>query len=427
MDQAADLLSANSEAYFKQFDIASEARELGNAIDVDLGEAWAEVHKRGGVHKGTPRELIGVAPFNPYVDERETYTLTSFRACAHALRDNKVFSSQAYMETIVFKSMGETIINMVGAEHRNLRAVAQPHFLQPRAADWWRPNWIGDLTATLLDRLTTMDRADLNLELCARLPIHTIIRGIGVDAQQALDFRANLLRSIGQRGGTPEEMAAAPGEVRRMLGEVIQLRRAQPREDLISKLLEGRLQVGDEERGLTDEEIVAYCQLVFLAGSATTWRQLGIAIVALLKNRAFWDACLADRSLVPQAVEEAARWHGTQQIFPRLVTEDVEMDGVLIPEGARVFVAAGAANRDPQRWDNPGKYDIFREAKPHLGFGMGPHICLGMHVAKEEMVTALNGLMDRFPEMRLDPDAPEPEIIGAMEQRGASHVRVVLR
>ncbi|MCB2048503.1 MAG: cytochrome P450 [Novosphingobium sp.] len=426
MSENANLLGADSDTYFEQFDVANEAREIGNAIDLDLGEAWAELHRRGEVHKGTPRALVGAPEFGAYDVERDSYTLTSYKACARALRDNRTFSSAAYLDTVVFRSMGPTIISMIGGEHRNLRAVAQPHFVQPRASDWWRPNWIEGLVNTLLDRLVPMERADLNLDLCARLPIHTIIRGLGVDGDQALRFRSNLLRSIGQRGGTPEEMMAAPGEVKRLLREVIDARRTAPKEDLISKLIAGRLEGEGGERELSDDDIVAYCQLIFLAGSATTWRQLGIALVALLRDRTNWEACLADRSLIPQAIEEAARWHGTQQLFPRTTTEDVEMGGVTIPAGSRVFVVAGAANRDPERWDRPGEYDIHREAKPHLGFGMGPHICLGMHVAKEEMVSALNGLMDRFPNLRLDPAAPEPELIGAMEQRGASHVRVLL-
>jgi cytochrome P450 len=166
--------------------------------------------------------------------------------------------------------------------------------------------------------------------------------------------------------------------------------------------------------------------LIILAGAATTWRQLGITIFALMQHYPFWEACRDDRSLIPQAVEEAARWHATQQVFPRIATQDTEVEGMAIPKGARVFICTGAANRDPERWERPEEYDIFRTYQAHMGFGQGAHICLGMHVAKEEMVTALNGLMDRFPNMRPDPDAPPMQVIGAMEQRGMSHVRVLL-
>jgi cytochrome P450 len=84
----------------------------------------------------------------------------------------------------------------------------------------------------------------------------------------------------------------------------------------------------------------------------------------------------------------------------------------------------GAGNRDPARWENPDVYDLFRPYQSHLGFGMGPHRCLGMEVALQEMITAVNGLIDRFPNMRLDPQAPAPQILGGLHQRGMSTVPV---
>ena len=109
------------------------------------------------------------------------------------------------------------------------------------------------------------------------------------------------------------------------------------------------------------------------------------------------------------------------------MTDDVELHGVTVPRGARVDMCLGAANRDPARWDNPDAYDPMRPVQNHLGFGMGPHRCLGMEVAIQEMVTALNGLMDRFPNMRLDPNAPTPEVVGGLHQRGMTAVPVRLQ
>src|SRR5262249_41438922 len=139
-------------------------------------------------------------------------------------------------------------------------------------------------------------------------------------------------------------------------------------------------------RKMTDDEVFGYCRLIMLAGGGTTWRQLGITIVALLRDYRFWEACRDDRSLIERAVEESARWMPTDPTFPRLVTEDVEVEGVVIPAGARVDLCLGSANRDPARWDNPEAFDLFRAPQTQLGFGMGPHRCLGMEVAKQEMV-----------------------------------------
>ena len=95
-----------------------------------------------------------------------------------------------------------------------------------------------------------------------------------------------------------------------------------------------------------------------------------------------------------------------------------------IPAGARVDMCLGAANRDESRWDRPDVYDPFRLRQAHLGFGMGPHRCLGMEVAKQEMVVAINRLMDRFPSMTLDDQAPSPALLGGLHQRGYSSVPV---
>jgi cytochrome P450 len=106
---------------------------------------------------------------------------------------------------------------------------------------------------------------------------------------------------------------------------------------------------------------------------------------------------------------------------------DVEVEGVSIAAGSRVDLCLGAANRDPQRWENPDAYDMFRPAQTHIGFAIGPHQCLGMNVAKQEMITALNGLMDRFANLHLDPDAPAPRLLGGLEQRGMSALPVRLQ
>jgi cytochrome P450 len=259
--------------------------------------------------------------------------------------------------------------------------------------------------------------------------VHVVTRGIGMSGDDALTFREYLMRgTVGSRGLSTAEKTHALGEVNRMLKELIGARRAQPGDDVVSGLIQCELQLPDGSSGkLTDEEIFSYCRLIMLAGGGTTWRQLGITLHALLTNYHFWEACRNDRRFLEPAIEESLRWRPTDPTFPRLVTQDVDIGGVAIPAGARVDVCLGAANRDPTRWDNPNVYDLFRPAKYHLGFGVGPHLCLGMNVARQEMITALNVLMDRFPNMHLDPNAPAPQVVGGLEQRGVSAVPVRFR
>ena len=131
-----------------------------------------------------------------------------------------------------------------------------------------------------------------------------------------------------------------------------------------------------------------------------------------------------DRSLLRNAIEESVRWNATDPMFSRWVAEDTTMAGVDIPAGAVVHLCLGAANRDPSRWEHPDVYDLHRRPQTGLGFGGGPHICLGMHVARAEMFTAISALLDRLPRLRLDPDAEPPSIIGLYE-RGPTEINVV--
>jgi cytochrome P450 len=111
-------------------------------------------------------------------------------------------------------------------------------------------------------------------------------------------------------------------------------------------------------------------------------------------------------------------------MFSRFAAHDTELAGVPIPAGSVVHMCFGAANRDPARWPDPDTYDIRRTLRPSLGFGGGPHICLGMHVARAEMHTAINALLDRLPNLRLDPGQPPPQIIG-MYERGPTEIPVL--
>src|SRR3546814_185503 len=216
---------------------------------------------------------------------------------------------------------------MVGDEHRRYRNVVQPMFLRPKVASWWKTSLIDDAVATLLDRVVGRDACDLNMELCARLPMHVVTRGIVMSGEAALTFREHLLRGANHHAPI-EERAKAQGEVARMLRALIAERRAEPRDDVISGLIHNDFRESDSStRKLGDDEIFGYCRLIMLAGGGTTWRQLGITIYALLSNYEYWQACRDDRSLIDSAIHESLRWCPTDPIFPRLVTRDTEEIG----------------------------------------------------------------------------------------------------
>jgi cytochrome P450 len=419
-------LTADDARYREIFDVAKEAAQHGEVYG-DLTPALNALRDRAPVMAGSLRELLKLPLLHGhYSSPRPHYSLLTFKLCERAFRDNKLFSSEVYRESPGVQTLGHTILEMVGDEHLRYRRVVQPMFVRPKAQTWWKRNWIEESVNTLLDNLKGRTHADLNQELCARLPMHVVTRGIGMRGDAALTFREHLLR--GFRNDDQEARKHSLGEVSRMLRELITERRAEPADDVVSGLIANDFKLADGgTRKLTDEEIFGYCRLIMLAGGGTTWRQLGITLHQLLTHYRFWEACRDERALIDKAVDESARWMPTDPTFPRLVTQDIELEGVAIAAGSRVDVCVGSANRDPERWVNPDGFDLFRPSQVHIGFGIGPHQCLGMNVARQEMVSAINGLLDRFPALRLDSDAPAPELLGGLEQRGMSALPVRLQ
>jgi cytochrome P450 len=209
----------------------------------------------------------------------------------------------------------------------------------------------------------------------------------------------------------PDVAIAASQEVKEYLAGILADRRHEPREDLISELAHAEL---DGER-LDDEEIFSFLRLLLPAGVETTYRSTGNLLFALLSHPEQLDAVRADRSLLPRAIEEALRFETPLLNITRLATKDVVLSDVAIPAGSTIMLMLASANREAGRYSNPDRFDILRpEPQPHISFGHGPHVCLGMHMARLEMRVATNLLLDRLPDLRLDPDGNDPHIHGGV-------------
>ncbi|MDE2405345.1 MAG: cytochrome P450 [Sphingomonadales bacterium] len=412
----------------EMFTVGAQAGNAGLDGNRDYSDDINALRERGLVQKGSPRELLGLPEIDGgFTIPRENWTLLGFDACERGFRENMTFSSEIMGESAGLKAVGPTILQMIGKEHKRNRAVAQPLFLRPRTMDWWKPNWIDEAVTSLLAPLEGKPTADLNLDLCAWLPMFVVTRSLGLAGRDELDFRFHLTRStFGARDHTASEVAESRAIVDRILTEMVASRRVHPVDDVISGLLENDLKLPDgTTRKLTEAELFSFAKLVIFAGGGTTWRQLGITIDALLTHRDIWEECKANRDLIENAVDEALRWRATSGNFHRVATKDVEVEGVTIPKGARVNLWLAAGNRDPRVFDRPDAFDIHRPKHHHLGFGLGPHRCLGMDVAKQEMIAAINGLMDRWPNLRYDPAAPKPVFAG-LDMRGLTALPVIL-
>jgi len=191
---------------------------------------------------------------------------------------------------------------------------------------------------------------------------------------------------------------------------MIDQRRADPGDDVVSMIATTTV---DGEH-LPDEVAISFLRQLINAGGDTTFRTTTALLTGLLTNPDQLDAVRADRTLVPQAVEEALRWDGPVLSSSRMTTTDTVLDGVPLPADAYLDLMYGAANHDPAEFDSPEQFDIFRPRHRHFGFAFGVHNCLGQLLARLEMTRALDAILDSFPDVRLDPDYPPPHMRGAM-------------
>jgi len=415
--------------YKAMFDVNTQSANTGVDMAKDYTEDMNRLRDQAPVHPGSLRALLGVPEITDSEVKRDSYTFFSYRACEIGFRENLIFSSEGYNESAGVRTVGKTILSMVGKPHRQLRKAAQPVFKRPKVLNWWNKRWIEETVDVLLDRLLDEEAVDLNTELCARLPMTTVTRAIGLEGEDVIEFRYQLDRAtFGAAKLPPEEAAEARAYVDATLRALIAENRRNPGDNLTAALLMAQIEDEDtgEKRHLTEDELFGYQKLAIFAGGGTTWRQLAITIDALMNHYHFWEDCIRDRSLLDQAVEESLRWRATDPVFPRLCVEDTEVEGVKVPAGVRVHMCLGAANHDPAVFKNPEEYDIYRDKTHQMGFGFGPHRCLGMDVARQEMIVAINGLMERFPKMRIDPDKPKPEYRG-LDHRGITAVTVKLK
>jgi cytochrome P450 len=397
------------------FDLRS-SRHAGSVAgyEADPYPGWRLLREEAAIHPGTLHELTGyTGPVSfqglPFED-RPHFTAFTFAACDEALRDEHTFASSPTKVDLDHGALEplNSLLTMGGGQHRRYRALVQPSFTPARMV-WWIEKWIESTVNALIDAVFEDGGADLNAQFCAALPVLTITSSFGVDVEQAIDMREALT--------TPERMVP-------MLEPIVASRRQTPKDDLISTLVAS--EVRDEDGSLhrlSDPEIYSFALLLLLAGSGTTWRQMGIALTALLQRPRVLEAVRSDPDLLRAAVDESVRWMPTNPMFSRFVTEDVDFHGQRLPKGAVIHLALGAASRDSLRWERPDDFDPARTVRPSLGFGGGPHICLGMHLARAQMQISIAALLERLPNLRLDPQGPEPRIIG-MYHRGPTSVPV---
>ena len=360
----------------------------------------ARVRREQGVERSSERIFAAGRTDVPPI-----FTVHRYDDVCHVLRETELFSSARY-DQVTGPVMGRTILEMDPPEHQPHRSLVAQAF-RPRALERWTDEMIRPLIDDLIDAFADRGHAELVREFTVRFPVMVIAAILGLPREHYNRFlRWSMeLISVSQDW---ERGTAASAALREYLGEILRARREDPRDDLISELVMAEF----EGHTLTDEEILPFLNLLLPAGAETTYRSSGNLLFGLLTHPDQLEAVRADRSLLPQAIEEGLRWEPPLLFIFRTAREDTELAGVPIPSGAQLMINLGSANRDETRWDDPDAFDIFRTMQQHVAFAHGPHMCLGMHLARMETRVAVEALFDRLPDLRLDPAAEDVHIHG---------------
>src|SRR5690606_12082762 len=288
-------------------------------------------------------------------------------------------------------------------DHTRLRKLVSKAFT-PRTAERLRPH-VAELVDGLLDQVDPAG-FDLIESLGYPLPVTVICELLGIPTQDQGMFgpwssAVSRMLDADLDEATIQAGVVAFVELMSYLDGILEERRANPRDDLLSGLIAAE-EAGDR---LTEEELRSTVLLLFVAGHETTTNLIGNGITALLRHRDQWERLVADPSLAPGAVEEVLRFDGPVHLTGRTATVECEVAGVTVTPGQGLLTLIAAANRDPARFPDPDRLDITRPNPHHLAFSHGIHYCLGAALARLEGQEAFKALATRFPHLEL---AEEP-------------------
>ena len=386
------------------YDVGYDPIEASAVVAGDFRNPYPELAER---RDRTPIQKGGFLEEMANPEGPDVYTVYSCDLVSQVLRDNHHFSSEIYAE-MMGPVMGHSILEMDEPEHRLHRALVSQAF-RHKALARWEEELVGSVCDELIDRFAADARVDLVRNYTFPFPVQVIARILGLPREDYPKFQQWSVQLISVAWDWDQGIAAS-NALRDYFKTVVDQRRVDPQDDLISDLVCAEI----DGHQLTDEEIFAFLRLLLPAGAETTYRSSSSLLYSLLTNPDQLDAARQDRSLLPQAIEEGIRYEPPLLFIVRQATADVEVGGMKITEGSHVSVCIGAANRDPAKYTDPDRFDIFRDAKQHISFGFGPHMCLGMHLARMETRVALNRLFDRLPNLRLDPEADDVHVHGLM-------------
>ena len=331
-----------------------------------------------------------------HIPSVDLWLIFDYEGVKRAVHDHDAFSSRFSSPT---GKAPDWLVFLDPPSHTKLRAIITRAFT-PRAIAALEPR-IRELSRELLDLTIERGGMDLVADYSSPLPTIVIAEMIGIPVADRRQFTrwSDVILGLSETisGGEEGERAvkahaAVKEEMKDYLARLLEERRKAPKDDLLTRLVEAEV---DGER-LTEKEILDFFQLLLSAGTETTTNLIASAILCFIENPAELARLRAAPDLLPSAIEEVLRYRSPVQAIYRGTTRDVEMHGQVIPAGKLVLPIIGSANRDPQQFHEPGRFDITRDPNPHIAFGHGIHFCLGAALSRLEARIALSDLLSRL-------------------------------
>lgn len=348
-----------------------------------------------------------------WMETARGWLITRYDDVSGLLRDPRISADRTPMSvdaswrrgSEIQRWLESSLLGLDPPEHTRLRKLVNRAFT-PRVVEPMRDR-IAAITDELLDARAADGRMDVIADLAEPLPVRVIADLLGVPREDQSRF-AGWSSALGAAFDIAFEKATIDAadravlEMRTYFRRLLDARRREPRDDLLTALV----QAEEEGDKLSEDELYSFCIILLAAGHETTMNFIGNGVLALLEHREQLDRLIAAPELVDGAVEELLRYDAPPQATTRRAVEALELGGKRIREGDLLVLSLAAANRDPARFPDPDVLDIGRADNRHLTFAVGPHFCVGAPLARLEGSIVFTRLVQRFPEIRFDPDRP---------------------
>ncbi len=345
----------------------------------------------------TYRRMRDEAPAH-YSPEHGFWSLSRYADVRRANKDPAAFSSEGgvVVEDISFAL--PMIVGMDEPDHGRLRDLVKRRWTKRRILELEKP--IRELARGFLDGFAGRGRADVMAELAGRLPMAVICELLSVparDREYLLDRADTLVLREDRVNAVPEQSREGFRDIYAYFDKLVAERSGAPGDDLLGELISA-----ERDGVISHDELLGFCFLLIVAGNETTMKLIGNLVYYLDEHADQRARLVADPSGIPNAIEEGLRYDLPVQLTARTLTRDVELHGQRMRAGEKVVLLLASANRDERQFRDPDRFDVTRDASGHLGFGIGLHFCLGASLARLEARIALEELLARLPDYRVD-------------------------